>query len=120
MLRRNKPLKRSGNLKRTPLKRVSPNKRVKQDFRQEDNNFYKLIWEKRPHICRNCGEKLGREPLSIYFHHVLEKRNFKEYRHKEWNIIVLCWLCHQNADQNKIELVNRYKQFLQYKIKKRA
>jgi 5-methylcytosine-specific restriction endonuclease McrA len=122
MLRRT-PLRRGNStLKRTPLKKFSNKKINKKEDSEwsKDIEFYMTIWNKRKHICRNCNKYLGSEPLTIYFHHILEKRNYKEYRHCEWNIIVLCWSCHQNADQNKIELVNRYRKFLLYKIRKGA
>ncbi len=118
MLRRNKPLKRSGGLKRTPLKKVSEKglqKRIeKKELVEKDKEFYLEIWKVRPHRCRICRKELGNEALMVYFHHILEKRNFENYRHCEWNIIILCWLCHQDADQNKIELINRYKRKLLY------
>lgn len=123
-MKRYKPLKRSGNLKRTPLKRVSPRKlkdiEEKKKLREVDNEFYEGVWYKRPHRCRICDKGLGEEALTVYFHHILEKRNYEEYRHCEWNIVILCWECHQNADNNRIELLNRYKRVLLYKIEKGA
>jgi hypothetical protein len=121
MLRR-KPLKRTGSLKRTPLKRISERGKLRREEKkalvEEDKEFYMSIWDKRPHRCRICSKYLGEEALMVYFHHILEKRNYKEYRHKEWNIIILCWEHHTDADQNKIELINRFKTRLLYKLEK--
>ena len=95
MLRRGKPLRRSGGLKRTPLRKASEKGLQKREEKKElvkkDKEFYMGIWKVRPHRCRICGKELGNEALMVYFHHILEKRKYKEYRHTEWNIIILCF-----------------------------
>jgi hypothetical protein len=41
------------------------------------------------------------------FHHILEKRqkkfsheDYTAYRHCEWNILLLCWQCHDAYERN--------------------
>lgn len=72
----------------------------KAKLTQEDFLFYQQIWEDRPHICYNCEVYLGEEPLTLYFHHILEKGldRYKHLRHVEDNICLLCWKCHTNEN----------------------
>ena len=65
-----------------------------------DAAFYMVIWLKREHKCQNCGA-----PILYFefknFHHLLPKRpdgGYPQYRHKEWNIWILCWPCHDTND----------------------
>lgn len=36
------------------------------------------IWKQRPHKSEISGERLGTEPLSIFFHHILPKEKYKD------------------------------------------
>jgi 5-methylcytosine-specific restriction endonuclease McrA len=78
-------------------------KRAKQILEQKatleaDKEFYKAIWAASPHWCFECGKKLGREPLTLFFHHLLEKRNYPQFRHTPENITILCPDCHSQVE----------------------
>jgi hypothetical protein len=58
------------------------------------------VWRSRQHTCECCNEPLL-EPRLYNFHHILEKReklfqhvDYSIYRHCLWNILLLCWGCH--------------------------
>lgn len=72
----------------------------------EDNIFYMEIWRDRPHVCQCCSKDLF-EPLKYMFHHILEKRgkahkheDYTRFRHCKWNILLLCWDCHNSYESN--------------------
>ena len=104
------------------IKKVS-NKQVfkltlKKELLQVDREFYLSLWYKtfgrvkntadesgldNVEVCPKCeccGTRLWFEPNLMYFHHILEKRNYPEYRHKEWNIAILCSDCHSRYESN--------------------
>lgn len=93
-------------LKRTPIKRISAKRRkqLKDDKKTQikDWNFFLEIWEERDHICFESGAWLIGEPLTLYFHHVLEKELYEEYRYCKWNIVLVTWeihsKCHNDLD----------------------
>jgi 5-methylcytosine-specific restriction endonuclease McrA len=68
--------------------------------KQNDTAFYLSIWHTREHKCEQCGRYLGSEPLTIYFHHILAKSKYKQYRHSSWNIALVCGDCHSQCETN--------------------
>ena len=78
-------------------KKASEKQVQKKVLLEQDKLFYERIWASREHCCYECGEKLS-EPLLQNFHHLLPKRNYPELRHKEENIVILCWNCHNQAE----------------------
>jgi len=54
-----------------------------------DADFYMEIWEEREHKCFETGKPLTGEPLTLYFHHLLGKAKYPQYRHEKWNIVLL-------------------------------
>lgn len=71
-----------------------------------DNTFYMQIWEDRRHFCECCNNPLF-APRKFNFHHILEKREkdnkaneYTMYRHCKWNIMLLCWQCHDAYERN--------------------
>ena len=71
--------------------------------------FFLKIWESRPHESEVSGTCLVKEPLSIYFHHILPKSKYPELAYDESNIILLTLDEHTNVetDMYKYEEVNR-------------
>lgn len=63
-----------------------------------DKEFYAEIWASSPHKCEECGKNLGKEPMTIFFHHLLEKRNYGEFRYTPENIMILCPDHHTQAE----------------------
>jgi 5-methylcytosine-specific restriction endonuclease McrA len=89
--------KKKYTIPKVSAKRVLKIEEGKKTF-EEDKKFYKEIWDASPHVCQECNKKLGKEPLTLFFHHALPKRNFPEFRHTAENIIILCPDCHQQAE----------------------
>lgn len=86
---------------------------AKKGLIQTDMVFYLTqIWEVRKHECYVTKEPLH-EPKTYNFHHVLEKRPYPEYRHKEWNIILVSWLIHDKIHRN-IDNVPKVKKLTEY------
>lgn len=90
----------------------------KKELIKEDHKFYLDVWYQRfgkvegtedrnengmcnvlllPK-CEVCGVRLWMEPNATYFHHVLEKRNYPQYRHEAWNIAIVCSECHNKYE----------------------
>jgi hypothetical protein len=85
---------------------------LKKELFEQDKKFYSEVWAERFFAenknipgtyvmlkaprCENpdCQKRLGDEPNLLYFHHILEKRNYPEYRHLAENIAILCPECH--------------------------
>lgn len=117
-----------------PLKKMSEKGKfklvLKQDEQQKDHKFYLDVWHskfftselsdgnyylQRTPFCQNCNRRLmtkGEQedfPLTIWFHHLLPKAKFPKFRHKEWNIAVLCAHCHSQCETD-IDKVPKIKQ----------
>lgn len=54
-----------------------------------DAEFYVDIWDEREHSCFETGKPLTEEPLTLYFHHILPKAKYPQYRYEKWNIVLL-------------------------------
>lgn len=80
-----------------------------KDLHKLDKEFYLEHWNACPHVCEQCKRKLGRQPLTLYFHHALPKRNYPQFRHTHENIIVVCVDCHQQAetDLDKVPIIKQ-------------
>jgi hypothetical protein len=55
----------------------------------EMQDFFMKIWKNRKHYSEVSGEYLGREALSIFFHHILPKEKYPMAQLDEENIILL-------------------------------
>lgn len=117
--------------KQKPLKRVSLKKRNEKAILEDrskdisdwdkDREFYLQIWGSRPHMCYESNAYLGSEPLSTYFNHVLPKELYPQFRHEEWNIVLMKWELHDqwHLDREKcpktytlyLELLNKHINF---------
>ena len=67
---------------------------------EQDKDFYKEIWAASPHTCQECNCKLGKEPLTIFFHHIMPKSIYPQFRHEPSNIAILCLECHSKCETN--------------------
>lgn len=72
------------------------------------------IWNKRKHQSELSGAYLGKEPLSIYFHHILPKSKYEEAKYDEENIILLTGEEHDNVeiDMYRYEEINNRREKL--------
>ncbi len=57
-------------------------------------DFFMQVWKNRSHNCENCGKRLGNEPLSYMFDHLLEKSKYPQLKYEEENICMMCLECH--------------------------
>lgn len=76
---------------------------------ERDKEFYKEVYTASPHKCQNCFRNLPRHPQTFMFHHLLEKRNYPQFRYVPENIMILCLECHSKAETN-IDFAPRIKQ----------
>lgn len=65
---------------------------------EQDKVFYKEVWLASKHECQACGAKLPKEPLTLFFHHLLPKAIYPQFRHTFENIMVLCPDCHSQIE----------------------
>ncbi len=83
-----------------------PLKRAAIKYKKEatgEGEFFRKIWEKRPHKCQCCGEQLGDVALAHFFSHLLGKQAYPSLRLEELNIMLMCWnmngpSCHTEWD----------------------
>lgn len=112
---------------RKPLPRTSSrftkklDKSVKSDeeIRQisEMREFFLQIWSKRSHHSEVSGRWLGKEPLTVFFHHILPKEKYPEASLDEQNIILLTLEEHEQVemDMYRYEEVNERRKVLKHK-----
>ena len=80
-------------------------------------DLFLKIWKKRLHYSEVSMEYLGREPLHIFFHHILPKEKYLESSLDEENIILLTLDEHTNVenDMYRYEEVNNRREQLKKK-----
>jgi hypothetical protein len=80
-------------------------------------NLFLEIWSKRPHKSEVSGESLGKEALSIFFHHILAKEKYPLAKLDEENIVLLTLDEHTNVenDMYKYEEINKRRNYLKTK-----
>lgn len=71
-----------------------------KDMQKLDHQFYMEIWRSSPHTCVECKRKLGKTPSTLFFHHLLPKRLYTNFRHVPENICLLCADCHSQTEVN--------------------
>lgn len=115
---------------RKPLPKTSSgfakklDKRVKSDeeIRQisEMKEFFLQIWSRRSHHSEVSGRWLGKEPLTVFFHHILPKEKYTEASLDEENIVLLTLEEHEQVelDMYRYEEINEQRKYLLNKYKK--
>lgn len=83
----------------------------------EMQQFFLQIWRKRLHYSQVSMDYLGREPLSVFFHHILPKEKYPQACFDEENIILLTLEEHDNVERDmyKYPEVNRRRELLKKK-----
>ena len=66
----------------------------------QDKIFYKEIWDASPHVCGECGCYLGKEAMTTFFHHLIPKKVYPQFRHTPENIMILCTEHHYQVGMN--------------------
>lgn len=79
--------------------------------------FFLNIWKRRLHISEVSGTYLGKEPLTVFFHHILPKEKYPQAKYDEENIILLTLDEHTNVESDiyKYDEVNKRRNFLKIK-----
>jgi hypothetical protein len=79
--------------------------------------FFLQIWRKRLHYSQVSMNYLGKEPLSVYFHHILPKEKYPQAALDEENIILLTLEEHDNVERDmyKYPEINRRRDKLKIK-----
>lgn len=68
---------------------------------EQDKEFYREVWNASPHICQcGCKRYLGKEPLTTFFHHLLPKSVYPQFRHTFENIMILHPEDHSQVESN--------------------
>lgn len=98
--------------------RVNKNIPVKKS--NELHEFFISLWNKKKHFSEISGKWLGNEPLSIFFHHILPKRNYPEAEFDEENIILLTLEEHEQVelDMYRYEEINIIRNILKLKYER--
>jgi hypothetical protein len=102
---------------KTPLKKTT---KIKTGGRRSGKShvlmkeLFMHIWRKRRHVSEVSRKSLGKEPLTIYFHHILPKSKYPQAAFDPENIILLTWEEHENVemDMYKYEEVNKRRETL--------
>jgi len=83
----------------------------------EMQEFFLQIWKKKLHYSEVSMDYLGKEPLSVFFHHILAKEKYPQAEFDEENIILLTLDEHTNVenDMYKYEEVNKRREQLKQK-----
>lgn len=109
---------------RKPLPKTSSFSRKKLDKSDEEirkiselREFFSQIWSKRPHYSEVSGKWLGKEPLTIFFHHILPKEKYPAASLDEENIILLTLEEHEQVEMDiyRYEEVNNKRNYLKIK-----
>lgn len=89
----------------------------KQEERKKMIEFFLSIWKERPHKSEVSGKKIYGEPLSVYFHHILEKNKYPEAKYDKENIILLLLEEHGQVeiDMYRYEEINKRREQLKLK-----
>ncbi len=84
-----------------------------------DHITFKEIWKERPHKSEISGTYLGKEALSLYFHHILPKSKYPQFRNLKENIILLTANEHANVESDiyRYEKINEIREYLVNKYK---
>lgn len=95
---------------------ASVKQRNSEDILQMQELFLD-IWKTRPRKSEVSGVSLGKEPLSVYFHHILPKEKYPQAKYDEHNIILLSLDEHTNVenDMYKYPEVNLRREILKAK-----
>ena len=83
----------------------------------EMREFFLQLWKKFPHYSQISGKYLGKEPLTVFFHHILPKEKYPQACFDEENIILLTLEEHEQVelDMYRYEEINQRRTFLKHK-----
>ena len=112
---------------RKPLPKTSSGFAKKLDKSEEEirkiselRDLFLQIWKKRSHYSEVSGKWLGKEPSTVFFHHILSKEKYPGACLDEENIILLTLEEHEQVelDMYRYEEVNQQRKYLLNKYSK--
>lgn len=71
------------------------NRLVKREYKAKLDKWKKLVKEKDDFTCQICLKDLKDNPRNCHAHHILDKKNFKQFSTDIKNGITLCYFCHK-------------------------
>ena len=101
-----------------PRKKLSSNLDKKLDKKvsqiSEMQQFFLKIWKKKLHYSQVSMDYLGKEPLTIFFHHILPKEKYPQAMYDEENIVLVTLEEHDNVERDmyKYEIINKMREKL--------
>lgn len=101
-----------------PRKKLSSDVTKKLDKKVEQISemraFFDKIWKKKLHYSEVSMDYLGKEPLTVFFHHILPKEKYPQAMFDEENIVLLTLDEHTNVenDMYRYEIVNKMREKL--------
>lgn len=108
------------------MKKISQKQREKNKEKKKLNEImlsvFMDIWHKRRHYSEISGRWLGKEPLTIFFHHILPKSKYPDAMFDEENIILLTVDEHGKVENDPVfyEEINRRREKLKLKYDRRT
>ncbi len=86
----------------------------------EMREFFLQIWSKRSHHSEVSGRWLGKDPLTVFFHHILPKEKYPQAALDEENIVLLTIDEHEQVENDiyRYEEINQQRKYLLNKYKK--
>lgn len=100
-----------------PKSRIVVKKQANDRKSSDLHEFFLKLWKKFPHYSMVSGKYLGKEPLSVFFHHILPKEKYPQAAEDEENIILLTLEEHDQVemDMYRYEEVNERRNYLKIK-----
>ena len=101
-----------------PRKKLSSNLDKKLDKKvsqiSEMQQFFLKIWKKRLHYSQVSMDYLGKEPLTVFFHHILPKEKYPQAMYDEENIVLVTLEEHDNVERDmyKYDVINKMRENL--------
>jgi len=110
---RHKPRKPLPKTSSKLYKKLDKSERVIRQI-SELQEFFLQIWSKKAHYSEISGKWLGKEPLTIFFHHILPKEKYPQAMLDEENIVLLTLEEHDQVEKDmyKYEIINNTRQKL--------
>lgn len=112
-VKKSTPIRKTVELKSKTLQKMSE----KEEQIDKMREFFLTIWRVRLHYSQVSMDYLGKEPLHVFFHHILPKEKYPEAAFDKENIILLTIDEHSNveSDMYKYEEINRRREILKKK-----
>ena len=83
-----------------PIKKVSKKgiekKSAKKIYLEAQFKLFEEHWNTKPHYCESCGKWLGKENLSVFHDHLIEKSKRKDIALDIRNLYLVCFDCHSS------------------------